>query len=94
MFRAKTQIWIGIALICCDVSLIWFEKIHWGYIEWKNNLTLYGIGPFIALQGYYRFQKQRNTPPKKVSEGPKIGPLSLRTPAYHAASSNSRTLQT
>ncbi len=36
--RAKTQIWIGIALSLAVISLLGFEEIHWGYIEWKTIL--------------------------------------------------------
>lgn len=78
MVRAKTQIWIGIALCVAEIFLLGFEEINWGYIAWKNNLIRFAAGPFIALQGYYRLQKHRNAPtPKEVIEGPKIGPLDL-----------------
>jgi len=78
MVQPKTQIWIGIALCVTEIFLLGFEEINWGYIAWKNNLILFAMGPFIALQGYYRLQKQRNAPkPQKVTEGPKIGPLDL-----------------
>jgi hypothetical protein len=65
MIRAKTQIWIGIALCVVEIFAIGFEEVYWGYIAWENNLILFATGPFIAIQGYYRLQKQRNAPPKR-----------------------------
>lgn len=63
MIRANTQIWIGVAVCVCELALMGFQKVHWGYIEWRIDLA---VGPFIALQGYYRLQKQRSTPPQNV----------------------------
>ena len=77
MFRAKTQIWMGVALSILVISLLVFEEINRGHIEWRNQLLAFAAGPFVALRGYFRLLKQRNAPPKKISESPKIGPLDL-----------------
>ena len=78
---AKTQMWVGIALTGAALFFIGFEETDSGRIQWRSDASSLIAGLFIALQGYYRLQKQRNVPPEAGSEEPKIkNQMFLRRP--------------
>jgi len=67
----KTQMWVGIALIGAAIFFIGFEETGSGRIQWRSDALTLIAGLYIALQGYYRLQKQRNVPTEAGTE-PKI----------------------